>query len=139
MRDGTAKRLSQLHRVVYRVTGGRIGRRLVRNDMLLLTTTGAKTGRKHTRPLLYLSDGHRFVVFASWGGRPYHPDWYVNLVRTPQAVVQVRGRREPVRARTATAAERNVWWPRALAAYHGYRVYQSHTDREIPVVFLEPV
>ncbi len=138
MRDATARRLSRLHRVVYRMTRGVIGRRLVRNDMLLLTTRGAQTGREHTVPLLYLRDGDTLLVIASWGGRPSHPQWYRNLLQHPDATVQVGGRRWPVRARTASPQERDVWWPRVLAAYHKYRVYQSNTDRVIPVVFLEP-
>jgi deazaflavin-dependent oxidoreductase (nitroreductase family) len=138
MRDATARRLSGLHRVLYRLTGGVVGRRLVDNDMLLLTTRGARTGRSHTVPLLYLRDGDTFVVIASWGGRPYHPDWYLNLQAHPEAIVQVRSRRWRVRAHTATPEERDLWWPRVLAAYKGYRVYQSHTDRVIPVVFLTP-
>jgi deazaflavin-dependent oxidoreductase (nitroreductase family) len=138
MRDVTARRLSRLHRGIYRLTRGRVGKRLVRNDMLLLTTTGARSGKPHTVPLLYLRDGDTLVVIASWGGRPYHPDWYHNLLAHPVATVRVRSRTWDVRARTAGAEERDVWWPRVLAAYHGYREYQSHTDRVIPVVFLEP-
>lgn len=137
MRDATARRLSRLHRVVYRLTRGLVGRRLVSNDMLLLTTRGARTGREHTVPLLYLPDGDTLVVIASWGGRPSHPQWYRNLQAHPDAQVQVRGRRWPVRARTGTPEERKIWWPRVLAAYHKYRVYESNTDRVIPVVFLE--
>ncbi|HEX6339259.1 MAG TPA: nitroreductase family deazaflavin-dependent oxidoreductase [Jiangellaceae bacterium] len=138
MRDATARRLSRLHAFIYRLTGGRIGRRLVRNDMLLLTTRGARTGRKHTVPLLYLRDGETLVVIASWGGRPDNPQWFGNLMADPEAVVQVRSERWPVRARVATPEEREQWWPRVLAAYDGYRVYQSHTDRVIPVVLLTP-
>lgn len=138
MRDATARRLSKLHRVLYRLTRGVVGRRLVDNDMLLLTTRGARTGRPHTVPLLYLRDGDTFVVIASWGGRPYHPDWYLNLQSHPEAVVQVTAERRRVHARTATPEEREFWWPRVQAAYKGYRVYQSHTDREIPLVFLTP-
>ena len=77
LRDSTAKecvpRLSRLHTLFYRATGGRVGRRLVDNDMLLLTTTGRRTGKPHTVPLLYLRDDAAFVVFASWGGRPFIP------------------------------------------------------------------
>lgn len=138
MRNATARRLSKLHVAVYRLSCGLLGRRLVKNDMLLLTTRGAKSGRKHTRPLLYLRNGDTLVVIASWGGRPYHPDWYANLIAHPEATVQVRARRWRVRARTATPEEHYLWWPRVLDAYHGYRVYQSHTDRVIPIVFLEP-
>lgn len=138
MRDATARRLSRLHAIVYRLTGGRLGRRLVNNDMLLLTTRGAKTRRKHTVPLLYLRDGDTLAVIASWGGRPNNPHWFSNLMAHPEAAVQVRGDRWPVRARVATPQERDVWWPRVLAAYWKYRVYQSNTDRVIPVVLLEP-
>lgn len=139
MRDATVRRLSRLHVFVYRLTRGRIGRRLVNNDMLLLTTRGARSGRKRTVPLLYLRDGETFAVIASWGGRPNNPHWFRNLMANPEAVVQVRGDRRVVRARVATPAEREEWWPRVLAAYWKYRVYQSHTDRVIPVVFLEPI
>ncbi|WP_157987897.1 nitroreductase family deazaflavin-dependent oxidoreductase [Jiangella endophytica] len=138
MHDTTARRLSRLHIALYRSSRGVLGRRLVRNDMLLLTTTGSRTGRRHTVPLLYLHDDERLVVIASWGGRPRHPQWYTNLVAHPEVTVQVRGRRWRARARTAGPDERALWWPRVLATYKGYRVYESNTDRVIPVVFLEP-
>jgi len=139
VRDNTARRLSRLHVIVYRLTGGVLGRRLVRNDMLLLTTRGCATGKAHTVPLLYLRDRDMLVVVASWGGRPRDPDWYRNLVAEPRAVVQVRSRIWAVRARTANTEEREAWWPRIVAAYAGYRIYQSHTNRTIPVVLLEPI
>lgn len=139
MRDGTAKRLSGLHTLLYRATHGVVGRRLVDNDMMLLTTTGRHTGAAHTVPLLYLECDEALVVFASWGGRATHPEWYRNLVANPFGTVQVLGRRWPVRARTAGPGERERWWARAVEAYAGYEVYQGRTDREIPVVFLEPV
>ncbi len=138
MRDSTARRLSRLHVLLYRLTGGVVGRRLVRNDMLLLTTRGFATGKPHTVPLLYLHDNDALVVIASWGGRPDNPDWYRNLTREPRATVHVRRKRWAVRARTATVRERALWWPRIVAAYPAYRTYQSRTDRVIPVVFLEP-
>jgi F420H(2)-dependent quinone reductase len=138
VRDNTARRLSRLHIFLYRLTGGLVGRRLVRNDMLLLTTRGRKTGKPHTVPLLYLQDGGTPVVIASWGGRPNHPEWYQNLQADPRGEVQVRSRTWRVRARAAEPEERKVWWPKVLAAYHKYRVYESNTDRVIPVVFLEP-
>lgn len=137
MKDSTAKRLSAVHRILYRLSRGRIGRRIIDNDMLLLTTVGRHSGKRHTVPLLYLSEGDTVVVIASWGGRPHHPHWYLNLVAEPRVTVQIDGKRRPMRARTANAGERAVWWPRALAAYDGYRSYQSKTDREIPVVLLE--
>lgn len=138
MRDGTAKYLSAIHTALYRISSGWIGRRLVANDMLLLSTTGRVTGRPHTVPLLYLEDGRRYVVFASWGGRHDHPEWYRNLEVTPHAEVQVGGERERVVARTANDDEHALWWPQAVAAYDGYAAYQGKTERRIPVVFLDP-
>lgn len=139
MRDASVRRWSRLHAIVYRATGGLVGRRLVANPMLLLTTRGSRSGEEHTVPLLYLEDGSRLVVIASYGGRPHHPAWYRNLVKTPRVRVQIGGKRREMKARTATAKERALWWPTVLDAYDGYRTYQSRTDREIPVVFLDPV
>ncbi|HSK06441.1 MAG TPA: nitroreductase family deazaflavin-dependent oxidoreductase [Acidimicrobiia bacterium] len=138
MRDSAAKRLSTLHRVLYRITGGMVGRRLVDNDMLLLTTRGRDTGREHTVPLLYLRDGDSLVVIASYGGRDRHPEWYLNLLAEPAVTAQIGRKRRSLQARTATRDERERWWPRVVAAYSDYAVYQGRTDREIPVVMLEP-
>ena len=104
--------------------------------MLLLTTTGRISGKKHTVPLLFLEDDGDLVVIASWGGRDTHPEWYENLLADPGVQVQVRGRRLDATATTAVADRRESLWPRILAAYDGYRIYQSRTNREIPVVIL---
>lgn len=138
MRDRTAKTLSTIHTLAYRLTGGRVGRRLVDNDMLLLTTRGRKTGTPHTVPLLYLRDGEALVVIASWGGRPNHPHWYLNLEADPEANVQVLGKSWDVTAEPMEAKERDQWWPRIVEAYGGYAAYQARTDRPIPVVRLIP-
>ncbi len=106
--------------------------------MCLLTTTGRRTGKRHTVPLLYLRDGASVVVIASYGGRRHHPQWYQNLVAEPAAELQILDKRLQVTARTAGAAERAQWWPRIVTAYSDYAVYQSRTDREIPIVFLTP-
>lgn len=136
MRDHTAKRLSSLHRVLYRTSNGVVGRRLVSNDMLLLTTTGRRTGADHTVPLLYLCDDEHPVVIASWGGRDNHPEWYLNLLHDPQVRVQIRRRRFPAHAVPMAEPERTRWWARAVEAYNGYAQYQERTDRVIPVVRL---
>jgi deazaflavin-dependent oxidoreductase (nitroreductase family) len=138
MRDSTARRLSTLHRVAYRATGGRIGRRLVRNDMLLLTTTGRVTRRPHTVPLLYLLDDAAPVVVASWGGRPDHPEWFANLVAEPSVGVEILQRHFEATAIPMQEPERTAWWNRAVAAYDGYAGYQAKTDRVIPIVRLVP-
>lgn len=133
------RRWSAFHVALYRLTGGRLGRRLVDNDMLLLTTRGHRSGKPHTVPLLYLRDGSSLVVIASYGGRPKHPAWYDNLRADPAVRVQVGRRRFSMRARTTSEEERIRWWPRVVAAYEAYAEYQSRTEREIPVVLLEPV
>lgn len=139
MKDSSVKRWSQFHKRIYRTSRGSIGRRLVNNPMLLLTTQGYRSGRDHTVPLLYLEEGPRLVVVASYGGRPDHPTWYKNLLAHPGVSVQIGKHHRAMAARTATVDERSAWWPRVLAAYDGYREYQSRTEREIPVVIIEPV
>lgn len=138
MKDVRVKRWSRLHKSLYRSTRGRVGNRLVANDMLLLTTVGRRTAVAHTVPLLYLSETDRLVVIASYGGRDHHPEWYLNLVDNPSVTVETPGQKISMTARTADHEERNVWWPRIVDAYNGYANYQSRTDRKIPVVFLEP-
>lgn len=139
MRDSSVKRWSRVHRILFRVTRGLVGRRLVDNDMLLMTTRGRHSGTTHTVPLLYLRDGEeRLVVIASYGGRDRHPDWYLNLLARPEVSVELPGESQAMVARTADDVERKKWWPRVVAAYQGYATYQSRTSREIPVVFLEP-
>lgn len=128
-----------MHTVLYRATGGILGRRLAGNDMLLLTTLGRRSGHPHTVPLLFLRDSGRLVIIASYGGRDRHPDWYLNLVAAPVVEVRIATRAEPRVARPATAEERETWWPQIVEAYGDYALYQSRTGRVIPVVFLEPL
>ncbi len=106
--------------------------------MLLLTTTGRRTGRTHTVPLLYLEEGDTTVIIASFGGRDRHPAWYLNLLTTPSVSVQKAAKIFPATARTASSTERVIWWPRVVAAYADYQSYQTRTDRQIPIVLLEP-
>lgn len=136
MKERRVRQLSSLHRRLFRLSGGRVGKRLVNNDMLLLTTVGRTTGMPHTVPLLYLAHGEDLIVIASYGGRPQHPSWYLNLVAEPRCQVQTRNSRFEAIARTAQPHQREAIWPLVEAAYHGYREYQSRTDRVIPVVLL---
>jgi F420H(2)-dependent quinone reductase len=99
---------------------------------------GAKSGVKRTTPLLYLRDGDDVVIVASKGGHPKHPAWFHNLRANPVTTVQIGSKRQAVRARVATPEERARIWPKAVATYSGYRGYQERTDREIPLVILEP-
>ncbi len=138
MRDATAKRLSAIHGMAYRTTGGRLGRRLVNNDMLLLTTIGRRSGRDHTVPLLYLRDGDSVIVIASWGGRSYPPDWFLNLTHDRTVSVQVDGIVWTGVASELVEPDRSEWWQRAVAAYDGYSDYQARTSRIIPIVRISP-
>ena len=106
--------------------------------MLLLDHVGAKSGTQRTSPLLYVEDGEDLVVVASKGGFPKHPAWFHNLCANPDTTVQVGAERRPVHARVATPEERERLWPLAVAAYRGYEGYRARTDREIPLVVLEP-
>lgn len=130
--------MTVVHRALYRWTGGVIGANAAGLPNLLLTTTGRKSGQPRTVPLVYVEDGDRCVVIASYGGSPTHPAWWLNLEADPNATVQIRGRTFPVTARKATGDERAELWPRAVKLYGGYAGYQRITDREIPVVILEP-
>jgi deazaflavin-dependent oxidoreductase (nitroreductase family) len=130
---------------VYKLTRGRIGGTwrvgaAWKNPVpiCLLEHRGRKTGALRTTPLVYLRDRDRMVVVASQAGRAHHPLWYRNLQADPDVAVQVRGERREMRARTAVGSERAELWPRLVDHYRDYDSYQSWTEREIPVVVLEP-
>jgi deazaflavin-dependent oxidoreductase (nitroreductase family) len=127
------------HATVYRLTGGLVGQRVPgAPPMLLLEHVGAKSGRRRTTPLAYLRDGDDLVIIASKGGHPRHPAWFHNLRAHPDITVQVGSGRRPVRARVATRDARARLWPKVVAMYGGFRGYQERTEREIPLVILEP-
>jgi F420H(2)-dependent quinone reductase len=127
------------HVLAYRATGGLVGHRVPgAPPMLLLDHVGAKSGKHRTTPLAYLGDGEDLVLVASKGGSPRHPAWFHNLRANPDTTVQVGSGRRAVRARVATAEERARLWPKVVEMYRGYRHYQRRTEREIPLVILEP-
>jgi len=134
------RRLMGLHTLVYKASGGRIGHSGPGlPTMLLLDHVGAKSGKRRTAPLLYISDGDDLVIVASKGGFPKHPAWFHNLKANPDVEVQVGSERRAVHARVAAKEERRRLWPLALKTYRGYAEYQSRSKgREIPLVILEP-
>jgi deazaflavin-dependent oxidoreductase (nitroreductase family) len=134
----TIKILSRTHLALYRLSRGRVLGSLVGMPVLLLTTTGRRSGKAQTTPLTFLRDGSDLVVIASNGGADRPPDWSLNLRKNPHALVEVGTERLYVVARTASAAERARLWPEVTATYSGYARYQQRTKREIPVVFLTP-
>jgi len=105
---------------------------------LLLTTTGRKSGKKFIFPLFYGHTGNSYVIVASKGGAPEHPGWYRNLIANPDVEVQVGTKTFRAKARTATGAERARLWNEALKFWPPYADYQKKTEREIPVVILDP-
>jgi proline iminopeptidase len=122
----------------YRETGGEVGHVWKEGStVLLLTTTGRKTGEPRTTPLIYAQDGNRYVIVASKGGAPDDPGWYRNLDKSPEVELQVEGEVFPARARTAEGEERDRLWQKANEVWPHYAEYQEKTDREIPVVVLE--
>lgn len=122
----------------YRETGGAEGHDWNGTTTLLLTTKGRKSGEPYTTPLIYQPHGDDFVVVASKGGDPSHPDWYKNLAADPEVEVQVKSDRFKARARTATDEERPELWRLMTATWPDYDEYTKKTDRKIPVVVLEP-
>ena len=130
--------ITVLHRALYRITGGRIGRRAGKAHMLLLTTLGRRTGQQRVTPLLYIEDGPRFAVLASNAGDERNPAWLLNLRKQPAAEIQVGTRHFRVQAREATSAEGERLWPKFLSSYSYFSDYRAKTQRHIPVVVLEP-
>jgi deazaflavin-dependent oxidoreductase (nitroreductase family) len=132
------KFFSKVNVLVYRASGGRVGSRFKSAPVLLLATTGRKSGKRRTTPLLYAEDGGRYIVVASVGGAPKHPTWYLNLGADAGATIQVGGRKLDVRAETAAPDERARLWTVMTRMYPPYDDYQAKTSREIPIVILAP-
>lgn len=123
---------------MYRLTRGRVGGRIGAAPVLLLTTTGRKSGQPRTAPVVYLADGDRFVVIGSNAGNDKVPAWSLNLKANPEAEVEVGARRIAVRARVAEGEERAELWRRSNEQYAGFDDYEARTGRDIALFVLEP-
>ena len=121
-----------------RESGGDVGYLWNGVPTLLLTTTGRRSGQPRTTPLIFAPDGDDYLVVASMGGAPDHPQWYRNLLANPRAQIQVKADVMPVMARTASPEEKPRLWSIVRDAWPNYDVYQSRTERVIPVVVLTP-
>ena len=121
----------------YRATAGRVGGRFAGRPLLLLTTTGARSGRPFTTPLNYSVDGDRLVVIASKGGSPSHPDWYHNLVANPEVTVEDGTERYQARAATAAGAERERLVKLLAAEMPFFADHERKAGRRLPIVVLE--
>ncbi len=123
----------------FRSNGGRVSGDFEGATMLLLHTKGARTGAERVNPLVYLPDGDRYVVFASKGGAPTHPDWYHNLLADPNVTIEVGTDTVPVRAAVITGAERDALYARQVERRPSFGDYERQTTRVIPAIALEPV
>ena len=121
----------------YRATGGQVAGQFAGAPLLLLTTTGARSGQPRTSPLVYTTDGDRIVVIASKGGAPTDPDWYRNVVAHSEVTVELGGERFRARASVAEGEERERLYAQQAAQMPNFAEYRKMTDRNIPVVLLE--
>jgi deazaflavin-dependent oxidoreductase (nitroreductase family) len=123
----------------FRANEGKVGGPFDGTPLLLLHTTGARTGAQRINPLAYRTDGDALVVFASKAGAPTNPDWFHNLLASPAVTVEVGTQERAVVARVAEGDERERLWEAQKAASPGFADYETKTDRQIPVVILDPV
>jgi deazaflavin-dependent oxidoreductase (nitroreductase family) len=123
----------------FRANGGKVGGAFEGSSLLLLQTTGAKTGRSRVKPLVYRRDGDRLVVFGTKGGSPTHPEWFYNVRANPRVTVEVGSDRFEADARVALPDERERLWRLQTQDVPVFADYQKKTDRTIPVVILERV
>jgi F420H(2)-dependent quinone reductase len=138
MPDSWLKATGKLNVPVYRLSRGRLMNTVGTGPVLLLTSTGRRSGQKRTAPVLYLKDGERFVVVGSNAGNARAPAWSYNLKANPDAEIEVRGDRRSVRARVAEGEERAELWRKVNEMYEGFDRYDANTAREIAVFVLEP-
>jgi deazaflavin-dependent oxidoreductase (nitroreductase family) len=132
-------RLMGGHAMLYRATGGRVGARIPGlPPMLLLDHRGARSGKLRTTPLVYMPHGRDLLVVASKGGHPRHPAWWHNLQAHPETEIQLGSERMKVRAREASPVERHELWPQAVSYNPHWGRYEQRTERQIPLVVLEP-
>lgn len=122
----------------FRANGGRVGGNFEGAPLLLLHTTGAKSGQERINPMMYQDLGGSIAVFASMAGAPNNPAWFHNLVANPDVTVEIGTETKAFRARVAEPSEREPIWTKQKADYPGFADYESKTDRVIPVVILDP-
>src|SRR5438067_10007137 len=140
LKDVGARLTTSLHAAVYRASGGRVGNRGFGMPVVMLTTTGRKSGKRRTTMLTSpVHDENRVVLVASYGGDDRNPAWFLNLRANPDVELELKGKKRAMRARVATADEKTTLWPEVAKSYKGYAQYQTRTDRDIPLVILEPV
>lgn len=139
VKDSMFRAVTGLHKTLFTATNGRVLGRLAGMPVLVLITTGRKSGhRRSTMLTAPVQKGDSIVLVASFGGDDRHPTWFLNLRDNPEVEAVMDGRRRPMLARVATDEEKSALWPEITESYRGYAGYQKKTDRDIPVVILDP-
>lgn len=139
VKDAIARAVTLAHRTVFEASGGRVLGRFAGMPALVLHTTGRKSGKRRSTMLTSpVQEGDAVVLVASYGGDDRHPTWFLNLRDDPDVEVTMNGGTRPYRARVADGEERARLWEQVVSRYRGYGQYQTRTDREIPLVILEP-
>jgi deazaflavin-dependent oxidoreductase (nitroreductase family) len=123
----------------FRANGGKVGKPFEGAPMILVTTTGARSGQRRTTPLVYTRDGERYVVSASFAGAPRHPAWYHNLMANPEVTVEVGSETFPARASVVEGEDRQRLYDEQAKLMPAFKEYQEKTARQIPVVALERI
>jgi deazaflavin-dependent oxidoreductase (nitroreductase family) len=139
LKDNLFKVWTGAHKALFKASSGRVLGRAAGMKVVLLITTGRKSGQpRETMLTTPVVDGDQVVLVASYGGDDRNPAWYLNLTAKPEVEIVMDGRRQAMTARVATAEEKAELWPRVVAAYKGYGGYQKRTSRDIPLVLLTP-
>ena len=139
LKDALYKVGTGIHRAIFNISKGRIFGKALGMPLIELITTGRRSGKARATMLsVPIIDGDRLVLVASFGGDDRHPAWYLNLRSNPQVRVTIAGSTRTMIARIATEEERAELWPQITSVYEGYARYQKQTERQIPVVILEP-
>jgi deazaflavin-dependent oxidoreductase (nitroreductase family) len=123
----------------FRANAGKVGGQFKNATMVLITTTGARSGKRRVNPLVYLPDGKRVVIFASKGGAPTNPDWFHNLRKNPQVTVEVGTETYEAKAVIVEGAERDRLYAEQVSRFPAFGEYQTKTPRKIPVIALERI
>jgi deazaflavin-dependent oxidoreductase (nitroreductase family) len=140
VKDLLARGVNVLHKGILKASGGRIGDKGFGMPVVILTTTGRKSGKERSTMLTSpVHDDSKVVLVASYGGDDRHPAWFLNLRDNPDVQLEMKGKKRPMRAHVASVDEKAELWPQVTSAYKGYAQYQTKTDRDIPLVILEPV
>ena len=139
LKDAGGRIVNVLHRTILEVSGGRIGNSGFGMPVVMLHHTGRKSGQPRTTVLTSpVHDDNRVVIVGSWGGDDRHPQWFLNVKANPDVELTMNGKRRKMKAHVASPEERAELWPEVTGKYKGYAQYQTRTDREIPLVILEP-